>query len=246
MTIKLDDISRNMTDALTGGLQSGRALLTHPTLKGDASEHHWITWLRALLPRRYAVERAVIIDQTGAEAEQIDVVVFDSQYSPVLYAEHHVRVLPAESVYAVFEVKQDLCLKHIEAAAEKAESVRRLKRTSAPIVHAGGTIPTPKPAPVILAGILSLESSWTPPLGAPLQSALSATSPDGLLDFGFAARDGYFTRDVAPSAGVAPTWTMHPGQQHALHFLLHLLGRLAQMGTAPAIDFTAYAAGLTP
>lgn len=246
MTIKLDDISRNMTEALTGNLQSGRALLNHPTLKGDASEDRWITWLRALLPHRYVVERAIIIDQGGNEAEQIDVVVFDRQYSPVLYAEHHVRVLPAESVYAVFEAKQDLSPQNIQAASKKAASVRALQRTSAPIVHAGGTIQTPKTAPVILAGILALESTWKPPLGAPLQNALAAAPPDGLLDLGFAACDGYFTRDLTPTITATPSWTAHPGKQHALHFLLHLLGRLASMGTAPAIDFTAYAKNLTP
>ena len=67
-----------------------------------------------------------------------------------------------------------------------------------------------------------------------------------LVTLGFSACDGYFTRDLTSVNAATPTWTAHPGKQHALHFLLHLLGRLATMGTAPAVDFTAYAKNLTP
>lgn len=44
--------------------------------------------------------------------------------------------IPAESVYAVFEVKQDV-EGHIEYAAKKVESVRKLKRTSISMVASG-------------------------------------------------------------------------------------------------------------
>jgi hypothetical protein len=44
--------------------------------------------------------------------------------------------IPAESVYAVFEVKQDV-KGNIDYAAQKVESVRRLKRTSIEMVASG-------------------------------------------------------------------------------------------------------------
>ena len=44
--------------------------------------------------------------------------------------------IPAESVYAVFEVKQDV-KGYIDYAAQKVESVRRLKRTSIEMVASG-------------------------------------------------------------------------------------------------------------
>lgn len=246
MTNRLDDISRHMTASIAGDLQSGRALFDHPTIKGDSSEQRWIAWLSNHLPRRYGVERALIIDKEAKASEQIDIVVFDPQYTPVIYAEQGIRMLPAESVYAVFEVKQTLSATHIAQAASKAASVRALHRTSASITHAGGHIATPKPPFSILAGILTLDSDWTPPMGTSLMSALATAPTEGTLDFGFSARHGCFFRDVPTPAGASPTWTVQPGAQHALHFFLGFLARLTALGTAPAIDFKAYAASLTP
>ncbi len=246
MTNKLDDVSRSLTASLSGGLHSNRKLFAHGGTMGSNSEERWIDWLRGHLPRRYGVEQAVIIDKNGREAEQIDVVIFDPQYTPILYAEEKTRVLPAESVYAVFESKQKLDAPYIAAASQKAASVRALHRTSAPIYHAGGVISQPKAPFPILAGILALESDWTPPLGDPLHKALAAAPPGGALDFGFAARDGYFLRDPPAPNAATTTWTTHAGEHLALHFLLHLLDRLAKLGTAPAIDFAEYVKGLTP
>ena len=39
-------------------------------------------------------------------SEQIDVVVFDRQYSPFIFNYEGQTIIPAESVYAVFEAKQ--------------------------------------------------------------------------------------------------------------------------------------------
>jgi hypothetical protein len=243
---KLDEFSRSMTDALTGSLESSRKLFDHSTIKGDAAENRWIRWLSQHLPRRYAVERALIIDKNAKESEQIDIVVFDPQYTPVIYVEEGIRMLPAESVYAVFEAKQTLNARHIDEAVNKAKSVRALERTSARIVHAGGEVATPKPPFTILAGILALDSEWTPPLGDSLVAALDAAPAGGTLDFGFSAKHGYFFRDPKVPASAPPAWTVRPGAQHALQFLLEFLHRLAGLGTVPAIDFSAYAKSLTP
>lgn len=59
--------------------------------------------------------------------------------------------------YAVFEIKQNLNKDHMEYAQEKAESVRSLIRSSAPIQHAGGQY-KPKPLHEILAGVLTTKS----------------------------------------------------------------------------------------
>lgn len=246
MTHRLHQIAESMTTSLVHSLQSGRSIFEHPTLKGDASEQCWIRWLSSLLPRRYGIERALIIDKDAKESEQIDIVIFDPQYTPVMYAEQGLRMLPAESVYAVFEVKQTLSAPHLVAAGQKAASVRRLHRTSAPITHAGGSIATPKTPAHIFAGILALESEWTSPLGKPLQSTLASAQDDERLDFGFAAQHGCFLRDVPPSPGAPPTWTTHPGEHQALRFLFGVSQWLASVGTVTAIDFTAYAASLKP
>lgn len=76
------------------------------------------------------------------------------------------KYVPAESVYAVLEVRQEFNGANVAYAAEKAASVRKLRRTSAPIPHAGGKFDPIVPPP-ILAGILTLDSEWKPAFGKP-------------------------------------------------------------------------------
>ena len=72
-----------------------------------------------------------MIDCKGNISDEIDMVIYDQQYSPFLFNRDTSLFIPAESVYAVLEIKQDLNKKHIEYAGRKASSVRLLHRTSA-------------------------------------------------------------------------------------------------------------------
>jgi hypothetical protein len=110
----------------------------HPGTKGNASEAVWIELLDTYLPKRYQAATAHVVDSNGAFSQQIDVVVFDRQYSPFIFNYQDQTIIPAESVYAVFEAKQTANAKLVEYAQEKVASVRRLHRTSLPIPHAGG------------------------------------------------------------------------------------------------------------
>lgn len=88
--------------------------------------------------KRYKVDKGIVIDSTGKQSEQIDLIIYDAQYSYLVFRQNDTLLIPAESVYAVFEVKQNLNKERIEYAGAKAKSVRELLRTSAPIKHAGG------------------------------------------------------------------------------------------------------------
>ena len=47
-----------------------------------------------------------MVDSEGAFSQQIDVVIFDRQYTPFIAHFEGQKVIPAESVYGVFEAKQ--------------------------------------------------------------------------------------------------------------------------------------------
>jgi hypothetical protein len=83
-----------------------RSNMGHPGAKGDASEHVWIKMLDTYLPQRYKAENAFVVDSEGNFSDQIDVVIFDRQYSPFIFKYEGQTIIPAESVYAVFEAKQ--------------------------------------------------------------------------------------------------------------------------------------------
>lgn len=207
--------------------------LGHPTEKGDASEQVWNDVLNHYLPRRYESRKGFVVDSKGAFSQQIDVIIHDRQYSPFVFSFKGTDVVPAESVYAVFEAKQELTADHIRYARDKAASVRRLHRTSLSAETIEGPS-RPKPLHHILAGIITLGAGWTPPLGDTLIGHLRQDMAEGVIDLGCVANAGWFTRrdndfEVASI------------DKAATRFLLELIAQLQAIGTAPMLDLRAYA-----
>lgn len=216
-----------------------RKTIGHPGSKGDASENVWIDLLDRYLPKRYQVARAHVVDSLGNFSQQIDVVVFDRQYSPFIFTYENQTIIPAESVYAVFEAKQTADASLVAYAQDKVESVRKLHRTSLPIPHAGGVYPA-KPLIPILGGILTFESEWCPAMGRALAAVLESGTGDRKLDLGCIASHGHFFRD---SAG--ESYSFVGESKPATAFLFKLIARLQFSGTVPMVDIEAYAEWLT-
>jgi len=211
--------------------------ISHAGTMGSVNEEHWIDLFRAYLPNRYDVATGIVIDSRGNRSDQIDVVVFDRHFTPTLLDQKNHRYIPAEAVYAMFECKPTIDKAYIEYAEKKAESVRRMHRTSVAIAHAGGTF-RPKEPFRILAGLLAPQASWADGLGEAFRRNL-ATNNSARLDCGCALDHGSFD--------------FHDGQlliaaeQGALmYFLFRLLSRLQSLGTVPAIDWSAYARIVRP
>jgi uncharacterized protein DUF6602 len=228
----------SLHDDVERSLQIARDSLGHPTVKGDASASVWLGLFSTYLPARYRTATAHVVDSAGTFSEQIDIVVFDRQYSPLIFHIQDQIVVPAESVYAVFEAKQTINAPHIDYAQKKTASVRRLRRTSLPIPHAGGVHEAKEP-PHILGGILAFDSDWNPPLGDPLADAL-ARNPNGRLDLSCAALHGIFACAADDAVMLMP----HP--KPATAFLFELIARLQETGTVPMLDTRAYARWLKP
>lgn len=216
-----------------------RRSLDHPVMKGDGSENVWLDLLKTYLPRRYNVKKAHIVDSKGAFSEQIDVVVFDRQYSPFIFHYEGQTIIPAESVYAVFEAKQIIVLDNVRYAQRKVESVRRLHRTSLPIPHAGGVYEA-KPLNPIYSGILALESKWSPAMGDSLLNALDEGEGDARLDLGCVAAHGYFSFDQETGR-----YAIQNDGKPATAFLFKLITLLQSSATVPMIDVQAYARWLS-
>jgi hypothetical protein len=233
----LSELLAGLHDDIESRLATARKAFAHPGVKGDASERVWLELLQKYLPQRYHAETAHIVDCKGVFSEQIDVVVFDRQYSPFIFHYEGQAIIPAESVYAVFEAKQSLNLEQIKYSQKKVSSVRRLHRTSLPIPHAGGTYP-PKPLSHILGGILAFKSDWSPPFGQPFIEAMKADAA-GHLDLGCVATDGIFGCDQQGWCSVRPEG------KPATAFLLELIARLQVSATVPMIDVRAYASWLS-
>lgn len=237
---RLGEILDGLQAGLEGDLRGSRGALKHPTSLGDASEEDWLRVLKDHLPHRYQADRAFVIDSTGACSEQIDIVIYDRQYSPYLYNRSKQRYVPAESVYGVLEVKQTLSREHLLDAGKKAASVRRLHRTSADIPHAGGSY-DPRPLPRILAGLVNYQSLWSPPFGRPLRAALSELSPEEQIDLGCSLLHGAFEARYEKEGGITALETRETSRS-LVQFFMRLLKQLQALATVPAIDYGAYLA----
>jgi hypothetical protein len=235
--VNLRDLLLAQQTELLSGLDAVRGVVKHPTDLGTITEIDWCGAFGKFLPERYAVNKATIIDCNGDESDAIDLVVYDKFHSPLLFERNGVRVLPAESVYAVFEIKQELSKAYIDYAGEKAASVRRLHRTSVPFTNAGRAADAVDLFP-IAAGILATGSAWkSDPIGKHLRKALAGLPPEGQLDVGCALHHGAFAARYE-AAGVA----VEVSDQDAglIFVLMRLFELLRPMGTVPAIDLHAW------
>jgi hypothetical protein len=219
-------------DELVLKLKLASSSIEHAPSVGSVNEDHWISVFRAYLPKRYEVNSGFVIDSLGGRSDQIDLVIYDKHFTPTLLDQQSHRYIPAEAVYAVFESKPHFDKGYLEYAGQKAESVRKLHRTSVSIAHAGGKYEPKEPFPIV-AGIVAARSSWADGLEKNFSSNLP-TSGAKTLNCGCALEDGAFD-DFDGGVNVTPR------DGALVYFLFRLLSKLQSMGTVPAIDWAAYA-----
>ncbi|MGH9621117.1 MAG: DUF6602 domain-containing protein [Bryobacteraceae bacterium] len=83
-----------------------RDAFTHGGVKGAALEAGVVeTVLRPYLPEKIGICTGQTIDASGERSKQLDVVLFDRANTPTLKRSGEIRLIPAECVFAIIEVK---------------------------------------------------------------------------------------------------------------------------------------------
>lgn len=231
----LKKLFSGLHDDIQKQLEICRLSFGHPGTKGDASEEVWLNLFKKYLPWRYQAEKAHIVDSKNVFSDQIDIVIFDRQYTPLIFEYKEQKIIPAEGVYAVFEAKQAVNASQISYAKNKIASVRQLYRTSLPIPFANGTYAAKHPIP-IYGGLLSFESDWVPALGQPLLDALYTNNENERIDIGCVAAHGFFIFDQKKYCYEVDIG----GGKSATAFLYKLISMLQHSATVPMIDIEAY------
>lgn len=245
--------------------------ISHTGEKGRVGEEQWTKILQQYLPKRFNVSSGIVLDSRGTVSDQIDIVIYDLQYTPTLLGHGSHVYIPAEAVYAVFEVKQDISKKNLEYTAGKLRSVRALHRTSMPTISSGNECPARTLFPIV-GGILARTAGWSDGLGtafmdswqhytdhcAPQQRIDCAVSLEhGCVDLfddiddvlKRSKRDGAARATGGPDAIAHAGFAGFAGERVARHdhgaglivFLFRLLHILNRIGTVPAVDWKAYA-----
>jgi len=232
----LPDLLDGFNQSLLDKLDLGRKTAKHPVTKGDASENSWLEMMNIYLPKRYEASKGFIVDSRGSISQQIDLIIFDRQYSPFIFKMDAMEYVPAESVYAAFEVKQTLNRDNLIYAQNKISSVRQLVRTSLPVPNIYGKS-DPKVPPYIHGGLLCFDSEWKPPFGQPFESVMSEGKDGSMVNLTCVAQSGFFEVDQA-------TQTSKMTDKAVTYFFFRLLSILQQKATVPMMDVMAYAAWL--
>lgn len=234
----LRDAFASDQECLAASLKSSFRI-THNGDRGEVNEQFFIDFLRAYLPNRYTVEKAIVLDSLGQLSHSIDIVVFDRQYTPTLLDNEKHRYVPAEAVYAVFECKPTIDKGYLEYAADKIASVRKLHRTSVDIHHAGGIFKRKELFPIV-GGILAANVEWADGLGESFRKNHQALTGDKQVDCGFAASGACFDIFADQNA-----YTFGPPENALAYFAFRLLWKFQSLATVPAVDWMAYARTLS-
>lgn len=241
--INMRQLFHGMQKTMVQDLATIRENIDHEPTKGEGSEQIWIQFLKDYLPKRYSVAKAKIVDYRGNTSDAIDVVIYDSQYTPFVLNKAGIIYIPAESVYAVFEAKQEISKDMLAYAGKKIESVRRLERTTAPVVDKGVV----KPAPSlfrILGGFLCLDNTWKNSIenSTHFRKYVKDATESQFIDIGCVLNDRSFKAENYLSDKLTPMVNINFSTENEtlIFFFLKLVAELQKLGTVRPIDLNKY------
>ena len=236
--INLKEIFHGLQAQMEAKLTLSRVVILHPGTVGDVSELEWLSLLTNFLPKRYCFDKGFVVDSSGSVSDQIDIIVYDRHYTPFVFHTNGAKYIPAEAVYAVIECKQNISKLHLQYAAQKASSVRKLKRTSVSFMQASG--PTkPKQLHNILAGIVCLDGS----ISNGSKTYLKTLPADEMLTF-VCSLSGTYAHvkklDIWGDNNSPYEYNIQDGKPSLVMLMMNLIGDLQEIGTTPALDVKKY------
>ena len=202
-----------------------------------------------------------MIDYHGNTSDQIDIVIYDNWFTPFIFNQNGFKYIPAEGVYAVFEVKPDIQgnvgnINYIQYAGQKIASVRRLDRTSTSMINSGQRLPA-RPLTKIIGGILTTTNSFTHNNNDTIEKHIGSLTDLEGIDLGCIVDHGSFfvqyqedtnertdfrkcIRDYYQNRTFQSLVFSQP-ENSLITFFMQLTRYLQQaIGTVPAIDLQAY------
>ncbi|QDR78902.1 hypothetical protein SPTER_01520 [Sporomusa termitida] len=93
------DLNRKMVNELKlSSIQGG--------LTGHCREEMWLKFFRDIIPQKFSLSQGVIIiDSYGNASREVDIAVYDEQYTPYVFRYNTLKFIPIEAVAVVIECK---------------------------------------------------------------------------------------------------------------------------------------------
>lgn len=236
--IDMRQLFMGFQESMRSELNTIRKNVQHAPTKGNGTESIWINFLSEYLPHRYSIAKAIIVDYLGNTSDEIDVVIYDCQYTPFVYKTDGIRYIPAESVYAVFETKQEINRSFLAYTSGKIESVRKLHRTTTHVIDKGEKNPAPKLFE-ILGGFLCLDNIWKKSISneKPFLTYMGNLTGNTVIDIGCVLNDKSFVYD---KANIKTRISFSSNNETLIFFFLKLVQMLQHLGTVRPIDLDKY------
>lgn len=82
------------------------AAANHHVTSGSFREEVWKSMFEQIIPRKFSIEQSVfIIDSNGQVSKEVDLAIFDEQYTPFIFRYGRIKYIPIEAVAVVIQCK---------------------------------------------------------------------------------------------------------------------------------------------
>jgi len=106
-------------------------ILGHPGEVGTGRENVLKSILTKYIPKRYAIDSGFVIDALNGKSEQMDIVIYEANYTPVFEIVEGNRFFPCETVVAVGQVRTTIgSRKALKKCLNNIKSVKELDRSN--------------------------------------------------------------------------------------------------------------------
>lgn len=120
------------SDEMKHSLAKSRAALSHNLSKGEAAEESVRVFFRSHLPSSLGVAKGQVIDCQGKQSRQIDVIIYDSLHTPILFnsEENGHQLVPSEGVLAAIEIKSRVDPGDVASILANMASIKSLDKSA--------------------------------------------------------------------------------------------------------------------
>ena len=111
----------------------------HALTAGTYREEIWADFFRRIVPKKFNIARSVfIIDSKGNVSKEVDIAIYDEQYTPYIFNYGLIKFIPIEAVAAVVQCKSRALDK--ENLLNWIKSINKLQTSNDSIVRLAGYI----------------------------------------------------------------------------------------------------------
>lgn len=128
----INDIINNYVNMEKSIVEQLNFNVEHGTTIGGFREEIWKKLFQSIVPKKFSIERSVfIIDSKGNVSNEVDLAIFDEQYTPYIFKYGTLKFIPIEAVAVVIEcksktIKIDMWTDSIDKLRTSFNSVARM------------------------------------------------------------------------------------------------------------------------